>query len=242
MKNEWFVTEQIQLVDWVADLTQLLSTPDLLVEWSCAASAIASSCLMAIPEAVPEYNLSINHLHSIPKEIQFRYQTKQEIDLLSYADQSLNSGAKVATQIAFLDNGVVSEQKVSNVGELPLGVRNDLSNKYGNIVNNSSRFFSIGGHLIRSLDHLTLIKEYYNNNSYNEDCFSVVFSLHSDIWLPWIDNQKIDNRMLARIHTSRLNAFLDQMRQLTLRLGGEWAFEACAFTEFIHETGVYIAS
>lgn len=65
---------------------------------------------------------------------------------------------------------------------------------------------------------------------FGEDYVWANISLSSDIWFPWNGprsggpyDEPIDNRLLARRNSTRLNAFLRDVRQATLDLGGAWA-------------------
>ncbi len=62
----------------------------------------------------------------------------------------------------------------------------------------------------------------------------VRFSIHSDIWMPWVlgaahpecDLTRLfDNRELARRHTPRLNAFLAAVADAAVGAGGRWSLD-----------------
>jgi hypothetical protein len=75
--------------------------------------------------------------------------------------------------------------------------------------------------------------------------------LPTDIWFPFVTGYMLpgpgfpylrDNRELAHCHTPRLNQFLEQAKELTLKAGGTWNFETAdiqpACLPMLTDTGI----
>lgn len=90
---------------------------------------------------------------------------------------------------------------------------------------------------------------------------AIYIDLNTDIWFPeilapmdfsddivlWEDANLVDNSDLARIHTPRLNQFLQEARSLTLNSGGDWDWFGSSisglkkYNKMLTETGIKLS-
>jgi hypothetical protein len=231
MKNHW-VTFDDDIATWTADLTPRRDDAEALWAWLEIVVGSAEQNEVHIVREAPsleyvrESGPLLSHLGRL-------FADEGKIDLFHFEfavpeHQREGRALRAAARMAYFDaGGQLTEEYVDDLGELLRSLR---PADYEEAVNFMYRCSPLKawGPLVDS------------RNSEKSNWWvvpgeaTVDFSIRSDIWYPYISgllepdvtvDYGIDNRALSGRHTPRLNAFLADVRQATVAIGGTWKLD-----------------
>lgn len=221
--NRWVAVRDPKAT-WRADLTAAAHDDQALLQWAMASLEAGEETGAFVVERAPRLGWRRGD-SPLSAAIGDLYERARRIDLFWFASSVLPvDGARFgsATVLAYYEwDGSIVEEPVSDVGGLLARLRpNDVDDS--DVLMATVAPVTIRGTLVDRGDPGR--SEWFAV----PDHPFVTFSLHSDIWFPWVrglleedDGPRWhDNRELAARHTPRLNQFLDAVRDATERLGG----------------------
>jgi hypothetical protein len=133
-------------------------------------------------------------------------------------DAGPGPGLCTLSRLAFYRGDTIVEEEVDDIGELLRELRPDRIRTRGMFMRSAPAVCVVGE--AAAIDKTRDVR--------------IQVRLDTDIWFPHVmgmledppeDGEKpdmYDNRALAERHTPRLNAFLGELRQLAIELGGRW--------------------
>ena len=239
MDNVWFVDDNCPLVTWSAILPTCSQLGDLLtLTQEVVRYGVVNRVL--VPVSLPRYEAhGSGALNQLIDGLANRFQ-QGEVDLLDFAGfGSRHQGNLLRTHIGVANrDGVVCELMAACVKDLPPSLWRSEDGT-PDVIDSDMFFLDVSSSGIFTAQRLA---EFVAGGYPGID---VTFSLHTNIWFPWLpspdpnrDALDFDNRPLANIHTPGLNAFLLQVKKLTLAMGGRWEYEVLFYKPMVLETGI----
>jgi hypothetical protein len=230
MDNYW-VSEWDWQVAWTANLINQLQNPVELQKWLVNAVKVGEETQAYSIKQIPLLDYTQDNA-SLPDFLNNYYQDTQTVDLFNFTKSGLvavnGKHYKATSLLAYYEEaGQVVEAQIDDIGALLRQLKADkLEEAYS-----SFRYGPALNIIGPSLDFRdpSSIQKFFDRGK-----VKITISLHSDIWLPWIDgiisddydiDYVFDNRQLANRHTPRLNQFLNSLREATLAIGGTWELD-----------------
>jgi len=219
--NRWSMDRK-PLVRWLAEISPLIQQPAVLLDWMKHVLRAGAEHNVFIPVNAPRLNYTRSpgvegmdpQLIDRLKEL---YEHYHILDVLEFA----NSGENAALLAYYDAEGNIVEREETELRQVLLRLRPDD-------VKHNPQLICLGSAVDIISERITYrqpLQEPYPGG------LSVRVSIHSNLWLPWFYSQypedmeyeqPFNNLELACRHTPRLNAFLAQVKEWTIKLKGAW--------------------
>lgn len=217
-RNHWITFANNTVVGWCAFLPPPSGGIEAMIRFGTA--VVEAGERYAVYRAVRLPALNSYEIGSQSFDAYLRAQARERGRVPMFPEDP-GPGPELMTpaRIAFYRGDTKVEEEVGDVGDLLRELRPDRIETCGMFMRGTSPVTVLGGSF--PLDWTREAR--------------ILVRLDTDIWFPYVmgmiedfpeDGDKpdmYDNRELAGSHTPRLNAFLREVRQVTLDLGGRWS-------------------